>query len=67
VSTSLAMDRLIKEFSDSELESLGAELEQIVFGADTAARDAAKHEVLAAAGYSVWSDPPVEESRDEGW
>lgn len=67
VSTSSAMDTLLKDLSDSEFHSLGAELEQIVFGSDTAARDAAKREVLAAAGLPVWSDPPVEESRDEGW
>jgi len=63
VSTSSAMDKLFKDLSDSELDSLGAELERIVFGSDTAARDAAKREVLAAAGFPVWSDPPVKESR----
>jgi hypothetical protein len=67
VSTSSAMDTLVKGLSDSELDSLAAEFEQIVFGSDTAARDAAKREVLAAAGYPVWSGPRVEESRDEGW
>ena len=61
------MDTLLKRLSDGELASLEAEFEQIVFGSDTAARDAAKREVLAAAGYPVWSSPPVEELRDEGW
>jgi hypothetical protein len=67
LSTSSAIDTLLKDPSDSELDSLGAELEEIVFGPDMAARDAAKREVLAAAGYPVWSDPPVEESSVEGW
>jgi hypothetical protein len=67
VSTSSAMDTLLKNVSDGELGSLEAELEQIVFGSDIAARDAAKREVLAAAGYPVWSGPPIEESREEGW
>jgi hypothetical protein len=66
VSTSSVTDTLVKGLGDNELDSLGAELEQIVFGSDTAARDAAKREVLAAAGYPVWSGPPVGESRD-GW
>ena len=61
------MDKLLKDLSDDELASLEAEFEQIAFGSDTAARDAAKREVLAAAGYPVWSTPSVEESRDEGW
>jgi hypothetical protein len=61
------MDTLLKDLSDGELDSLEAEFEQIVFGSDTAARDAAKRQVLAAAGYPVWSGPPNRESRDEGW
>ena len=61
------MNALPKDLSDGELESLGAEFELIVFGSDTAVRDAAKCEVLAAAGFPVWSVPPVEESKDEGW
>ncbi len=57
------MDTLLKDLSDGELASLGAEFEQIVFGSDTAARDAAKREVFAAAGYPIWSVPSGEESR----
>jgi hypothetical protein len=67
VSTSSAMDTLVKDLSDTELASLEAEFEQIVYGSDTAARDDAKLATLAAAGYPVWSGPPVEESREEGW
>jgi len=50
------MDRLFKDLSDSELASLGAELERIVFGSDTATRDAARRATLAAAGFPDWSD-----------
>jgi hypothetical protein len=64
MSTSSAMDTLLEDLSDGELASLGAELEQIAFGSDTAARDAAKREVLAAAGYPVWSGPPAAGSSD---
>jgi hypothetical protein len=62
-----AMDLLIAKASDDELERLTEEFECLAFGSDTAARDAAKREVLAAAGYPDWTSPPVEESRDEGW
>jgi hypothetical protein len=62
-----AIDSLISKASDDELERLAAELERLAFGSDTAARDAAKRKVLAAAGYPDWTSPPVEESRDEGW
>jgi hypothetical protein len=61
-----AMGTLAKDLSDNELDSIAAEFEQIAFGSNTAARDAAKREVLAAAGYPVWN-LPFEESRDEGW
>lgn len=57
---------LLKNLSDGELDSLTAELEQIAFGSDTAARDAAKREALAAAGYPAW-DPSDEEPREEAW
>jgi hypothetical protein len=46
------------------LDSLTAELERIAFGDDTAGRDAAKREVLTAAGYPDWN-PPAEEAWDE--
>jgi hypothetical protein len=62
-----AIGTLAKDLSESELDSIAAELEQIAFGSDTAARDAAKRKALAAAGYPDWTSPPVEESRDEGW
>jgi hypothetical protein len=61
-----SIETLVKELSDDDLGSLAVELEQIVFGSDTVARDAAKRKVLAAAGYPVWNSPH-EESRDEGW
>ena len=46
-----AFESLISKVSDDELETLEAEFERIAFGDDTAARDAAKREVLADAGY----------------
>jgi hypothetical protein len=64
LSISSAMDTLLKDLSDGELASLGAEFEQVAFGSDLAARDAAKREVFAAAGCPVLDkhDPPgVEE------
>jgi cytochrome c553 len=61
-----AIETLAKNLSDSDLDSISAEFEQIAFGSDTTARDAAKREVFAAAGYSDWN-PPAEESKDEGW
>ena len=61
-----SMDKLIKNLSDKELESLIPEVEQMAFGSDTAARDAAKREVLAATGYPVWNLAD-EVSREEGW
>jgi hypothetical protein len=54
------MTNVLKEVGDSELDFLASELERIAFGDDTAARDAAKREVLAAAGYPDWN--PAEES-----
>jgi hypothetical protein len=61
-----AFDFLISKASDDELERLETELEQMVFGGDTVARDAAKREALAAAGYPDWN-PSGDQSRDEGW
>ena len=62
----LAFDSLICKASDDELETLEAEFGRMAFGDDTAARDAAKREVLAAAGYEV-SGPPALEFREEAW
>jgi hypothetical protein len=67
VSIGDAMTKLLKDVSDGELESLEAEFEQMAFGSDTAARDAAKRAFFAEAGYPDWTSPPVEESRGEGW
>jgi len=61
-----AVQVLAQDLSDSELASVTAELEQILYGSDMAARDAARRSTLAAAGYPVWSAAPVAESRDEG-
>jgi hypothetical protein len=41
-----AIATLLRDLSDSELASLGAEVEQVMFGSDIAARDAAKRKVL---------------------
>jgi hypothetical protein len=48
-----AFESIARELSDSDLERLGTELEQIVFGGDTAARDEAKRKVLIAAGFGA--------------
>src|SRR5271167_1281227 len=48
LSLSAAFESIAQELSDAELDRLASELEQIVFGGDTAARDAAKREVLTA-------------------
>jgi hypothetical protein len=66
MSVASAMQSVISKISDDELERLEADFERIVFGDDTAARDAAKREALAAAGYPNWN-PPGKESSDEGW
>jgi hypothetical protein len=60
-----AFESLLSKVSDEELNSLTTEFEQIAFGGNTAARDTAKRETLAAAGYPVWNLPKG--SRDEGW
>jgi hypothetical protein len=62
-----AMQSLHSKASDDELERLTTEFEWMAFGDDIAARDAAKREVFAAAGYPDWTSPPIEGSRDEGW
>jgi pantoate kinase len=67
LSLSAARDSLIAKATDSELKALAAEFEQIVFGSDTAARDAAKREVFAAAGIPDWSVSPDAKSEVEGW
>lgn len=61
-----AFDSLITKVSDEELDLLAAEFERIAFGDDTAARDAAKREALAAAGYPV-ENPAAEELWDHQW
>lgn len=61
-----AFDSLITKVSDEELDLLASEFERIAFGDDIAARDAAKREVLAPAGYPV-ENPPAEESWDQQW
>jgi hypothetical protein len=66
VSVEDAIGILAKDLSDKELDSITTEFEQVAFGSDTAARDAAKREVFAAAGYPIWNLPDGE-SRDEGW
>jgi hypothetical protein len=44
-----AMQSLVSKGSDDELQRLETEFERMAFGDDTAARDAAKREALAAA------------------
>lgn len=61
-----AFDSLISRVSDDELESLEAQFGRMAFGDDTAARDAAKREVLAAAGYEV-PGPPALDFGEEAW
>jgi len=46
-----AISTLARDLSDVELDSVTGEFERIAFGSDTAARDAAKREAFAAAGY----------------
>ncbi len=65
VASAFAM--LVKEPTDGQLESLAAEFEWLASGSDTAARDAAKREVFAAAGYPDWSASPAAKSEVEGW
>jgi hypothetical protein len=48
-SVTSAIASLAHDLSDGELNSLTAEFEQLAFGADFAARDAARHRVLTAA------------------
>jgi hypothetical protein len=47
-----AIGTLAKDLSDSELESITAEVERLAFGSDTAARDAAKREFFCRSGLS---------------
>jgi hypothetical protein len=62
-----AMESLVSRVSDDELEHLTTEFETMAFGNDTVARDDAKHETLAAAGYPAWSGSPIDELGEEGW
>lgn len=41
-----SVEVLARDLSDADLNSLIAELEEMAFGSDTAARDAARHEVF---------------------
>ena len=59
-----AMAAIAQDLSDSELDSLTAEFERIVFGSDTAARDAEKSKVLAAAGYPDWTNENQRQETD---
>jgi hypothetical protein len=59
-----AIATIAQELSDSELHSLTDEFEQIAFGSDIAARDAAKREVYAEAGYPDWTSAAGEEQRN---
>ena len=59
-----AIATIAQELSDSELHSLTAEFEQIAFGSNIAARDAAKREVYAEAAYPVWTSVAGEERRN---
>jgi hypothetical protein len=60
------MQSSISKVSDDELESLEAEFERMAFGDDTVARDAAKREVLAAAGYPDWIRRPRNREMKDG-
>jgi hypothetical protein len=48
-SVTSAIATLAHDLSDGELNSLTAEFEQLAFGADTVARDAARHRALMTA------------------
>jgi hypothetical protein len=50
-----AIATVAKDLGDSEVVSITTQFEQIAFGSDTAARDAAKRETLGAAGHPVWN------------
>jgi hypothetical protein len=56
-----AIQSLVGSVTDDDLDRLAAEFEWIAFGDDTAARDAAKRKVLAAAGYPDWTNPRAKE------
>ena len=58
-----AITTLLGDLSDNELDSLQAEFEQAVFGSDTEARDKARRETLAAAGYPDWINEIGQERR----
>jgi hypothetical protein len=51
-----AIQSLVGSVTDDELDHLAAVFERVVFGDDTAARDAAKRKVFAAAGYPDWAN-----------
>jgi hypothetical protein len=58
-----AMAKVAQELSDAELESLAAELEEMAFGSDTAARDAAKREFFAAAACPLPGCPDLDKNK----
>ena len=67
ISVSSAMDAIVRELSDPELEALAAELENLAFGSDTAARDKAKREFFAAAGCPDLDKTNVQEMEGFTW
>lgn len=67
VTLDAAMTRVVQELTDEELETVEAELEQIAFGSNTFARDAAKREALVAAGCPDWTGAKVKKKEEDGW
>jgi hypothetical protein len=60
VSVQAAIGTLAQDLSDGEVDSIAAELEQLVFGADTAARDAAWRRAMMVVDEGVLRDSNVE-------
>ena len=63
-SVDAAVEALVQDLSDRDLASLNAEFEQLAFGSDTAARDAMRSRVRAAAGYPSWTTVSTAEGKD---
>jgi hypothetical protein len=55
MSLETAIQSLVSSVTDDDLDRLAGEFERMAFGDDTAARDAAKRKVFAAAGYPNWT------------